>query len=44
MRLKSTKKPPKPVVWVTEISVKDRNGTPALMKLIGLVRKYEDLS
>jgi hypothetical protein len=44
MRLKSVKKPPKPDVWVTEISVKDRKVTPALMKLMVLVRKYEDLS
>jgi hypothetical protein len=44
MRLKSTKKHPKPDVWVTEISVKDRKVTPALMKLIVLVRKYENIS
>jgi hypothetical protein len=44
VRLKSTKKHPKPGVWVTEISVKDRKVTPALRKLIMLVRKYEDLS
>jgi hypothetical protein len=44
MRLKSKKTPKKPDVWVTEISVKDRNVSPALKKLIDLVRKYEGLS
>jgi hypothetical protein len=44
MRLKSKKTPKKPDVWVTEISVKDRNVSPALKNLIDLVRKYEDLS
>jgi hypothetical protein len=44
MRLKSRKKQPKPDVWVTEISVKDSKVSPALRKLVGLVRRYEDLS
>jgi hypothetical protein len=44
VRLKSKKKPKKPDVWVTEISVKDRNRTPALMRLIKLVERYESLS
>jgi hypothetical protein len=44
MKLKSTKKPPKPDVWVTEISVKGGKVTPALIKLIALVKKYEGLS
>jgi hypothetical protein len=44
MRLKSTKKPPRPDIWVSEISVKDRKVTPALMKLVALVKKYESLS
>jgi hypothetical protein len=44
VKLKSTKKPPKPVVWVTEIGVKDRKVTPTLIKLIDLVKKYEGLS
>jgi hypothetical protein len=44
MRLKSTKKPRKPDIWVTEIMVKDKNFSPALRKLIVLVRRYEDLS
>jgi hypothetical protein len=44
VRLGSTRKPKKPDIWVTEIRVKDRNVTPALRRLIALVRKYEDLS
>jgi hypothetical protein len=44
MRLKSTRKPPKHDVWVTEIRVKDSKVSPALRGLIALVRKYEDLS
>jgi hypothetical protein len=44
MRLKSRKKTRKPDIWVTEISVKDRNVGPALMRIIALVRKYEDIS
>jgi hypothetical protein len=44
VKLKSKKKPKKPDVWVTEISVKDRNVGRALNDLIKLVRKYEDLS
>ena len=44
MKLKSTKKPPKPDIWVSEISVKSGKVTPALIKLIALVKKYEDLS
>jgi hypothetical protein len=44
VKLKSKKKPNKPDVWVTEISVKDRNVRKALNDLIKLVRKYEDLS
>jgi hypothetical protein len=44
MRLKSKKKHPKLDVWVTEINVKDRKVTPALRKLVSLVKKYEDLS
>jgi hypothetical protein len=44
VRLKSTKKPHKPDVWATEIRVDDINATPALSKLLELVRKYEDLS
>jgi len=43
MRLKSKRKPPKADVWVTDISVKDKNVTKALRELIKLVRKYEDL-
>jgi hypothetical protein len=44
MRLKSKKTPKKPDIWVSEIRVKDSKVTPALRKLIVLVRKYEDLS
>jgi len=44
MKLKSTKKPKRVDVWVTEISVKDSKVSPALKKLIALVKKYEDLS
>ena len=44
MRYRSRKKPPKPHVWVTEVSVKDRNGTRALRELVKLVRKYEEVS
>lgn len=44
MRLKSKRKPRKPDVWVTEIRVRDSKVTPALRKLIALVRRYEDLS
>jgi hypothetical protein len=44
MRLKPKKKHPKPDVWVTEIKVKDSKVSPALRKLIRLVKKYEDLS
>jgi hypothetical protein len=44
VRLKSKRTPRRPDVWVTEISVKDSKVTPALIKLIALVRKYEDLS
>jgi hypothetical protein len=44
VKLKSKKKPRKGDVWVSEISVKDRNVTPALRRLIALVRRYEDLS
>jgi hypothetical protein len=44
VRLGSTRRPARPDIWVTEISVKDRNVSPALRRLITLVRKYEDLS
>jgi hypothetical protein len=44
MRLKSTRKPKKPDIWVSEIDVKDKNVSQALRKLINLVKKYEDLS
>jgi hypothetical protein len=44
MRLKSKKIPEKPDVWVTEFMVKDSKVSPALRKLIALVRKYEDIS
>jgi len=44
MKLKSKRKPKKPDVWVTEISVKDKNITKALDKLIRLVKKHEDIS
>jgi len=44
VRLKSKRKPRKPDVWVTEIRVRDSKVTPALRKLIALVRRYEDLS
>jgi hypothetical protein len=44
VRLKSRRTPRKPDVWVTEIKVKDRKVTPALRRLIMLVRRYEDLS
>jgi hypothetical protein len=44
MKLRSAKKPRKTDIWVTEINVKDKNITPALIKLIGLVRRYESLS
>jgi hypothetical protein len=44
MHLKSDKKPKKPDVWVTEIKVKDENVSVALIKLVRLVRKYENLS
>jgi len=44
MRLKSRKKPKKPDMWVTEISVKDRNVTPQIKRLIKLVERYESLS
>jgi hypothetical protein len=44
VRLRSRRTPKRPDIWVTEIRVKDRKVTPALMRLIRLVRKYEDLS
>jgi hypothetical protein len=44
VKLKSKRKPKKPDVWVTEISVKDKNVRRSLHDLIKLVRKYEDLS
>jgi len=44
VRLRSTRKPRKPGVWVTEIRVKDRNATPQIKKLIELVERYESLS
>jgi hypothetical protein len=44
VRLRSTRRPKKPDIWVSEISVKDGKVTPALMKLVALVRRYEDLS
>jgi hypothetical protein len=44
VRLRSKRKTKKPDVWVTEISVKDSKVTPALIKLIALVRRYESLS
>jgi hypothetical protein len=43
VRLRSKRIPRRPDVWVTEIRVKDGKVTPALRKLIALVRKYEDL-
>ena len=44
MKYKSKKGPRKPHVWVTEISVKDRNETKALRELVELVRRYEEIS
>jgi hypothetical protein len=44
VKLRSRRKPRKPDVWVTEISVKDKNVRKSLQDLIKLVRKYEDLS
>jgi hypothetical protein len=44
VKLKSKKRPKKPDVWVTEISVKDKNVKKSLQDLIKLVRRYEDLS
>jgi hypothetical protein len=44
LKLKSKRVPKKPGVWVTEINVKDSKVTPALRKLINLVRRHEDLS
>jgi len=44
LRYKSKKEPRKPHVWVTEISVKDRNVTKALRELVKLVRRYEEIS
>jgi hypothetical protein len=43
VRLRSRKIPRKLDTWVTEIIVKDSKVTPALRKLIALVRRYEDL-
>jgi hypothetical protein len=44
MRLKSKRIPKKPDVWITEINVKDSKVSPALRKLIRLVKKYEGIS
>jgi hypothetical protein len=44
MRLKSARKTRKADVWVSEISVKDRNVSQALRRLIALVKRYEDIS
>jgi hypothetical protein len=44
VKLRSRRKLKKPDVWVTEISVKDKNVRKSLHVLIRLVRKYEDLS
>ena len=44
MHLVSTNKPPRPDVWVTEISVSDQNVTQALQELIKLVKNHESLS
>jgi len=44
LKYKSKKKPHKPHVWVTEISVKDKYETRALRELVRLVRKYEEIS
>jgi hypothetical protein len=44
MKLRSKRKPKKPDVWATGISVKDKNVRKSLQDLIKLVRKYEDLS
>jgi hypothetical protein len=44
LKLKSKRVPKKPDVWVTEVNVKDSKLTPALKKLIALVRRYEDIS
>jgi len=44
LKYKSKKRPLKPHVWVTEVSVKDRNETKALRELVKLVRKYEEVS
>jgi hypothetical protein len=44
MKLKSTRKPPKHDVWVTEVNVKDKKASKALQKFLMLVKKYEDLS
>jgi len=44
LRLKSKRRHKRPDIWVTEISVKDRNATPQIKKLIKLVERYESLS
>ena len=44
MRMRSRRKAVRPDIWVTEIFVKDRNVSPALMRIISLVRRYEDIS
>jgi len=44
MYLKSTRKPPRPDIWVTEIRVRDSNVTQALKELVQLMMKHESLS
>jgi hypothetical protein len=44
VNLKSVRQPKRHDVWVSEFRVRDVKVTPALRKLIALVRRYEDLS
>jgi hypothetical protein len=44
VELRSIRQPNRHDVWVTEFRVRDVKVTPALPKLIALVRRYEDLS
>jgi hypothetical protein len=44
VRLLSRRARRRPDVWVTEIRVRESRITPALRRLIALVRRYEDLS
>jgi len=43
LKYKSKKRPLKPYVWVTEVSVRDKNVTRALRELLELVKKYEEV-